>query len=312
MNSIAFKQTSRLVVMAIASMAPLCLTPIPATAADVLYGGLGGHNNGDSTNDGALVTVNQTNGAVTIVGHPPGVIRISGLAFDSAGDLYATTLIPPGGFPPPQPGTRSSNLITLNPNNGDLLTSLAITDGTHLLSIADLAIQPSTNTLFGITNPDGAGVGPGNLYTINPGTGLATLIGNTGLFFDSIAFAPNGTLYLAAANLDFATGMQIDKALDTIDPSNAVVLTSVPTIDFFGALGIRSDGTIFGGTGDQAGLFTINPTTGAETPIGNTGTTFIGDLAFLTPETGTTLNLMAIGLAGLVGCAHRLRRSARS
>ena len=101
MNSIAFKQTSRLVVMAIASMAPLCLTPIPATAADVLYGGLGGHNNGDSTNDGALVTVNQTNGAVTIVGHPVGVVRISGLAFDSAGDLYATTLIPPGGFPPP-------------------------------------------------------------------------------------------------------------------------------------------------------------------------------------------------------------------
>ena len=310
MNSIAFKQTSRLVVMAIASMAPLCLTPIPATAADVLYGGLGGHNNGDSTNDGALVTVNQTNGAVTIVGHPVGVVRISGLAFDSAGDLYATTLIPPGGFPPPT-GPRSSNLITLNPNNGALLTSLAITDGTHLLSIADLAIQPGTNTLFGITNPDGAGVGPGNLYTINPGTGLATLIGNTGLFFDSIAFAPNGTLYLSAANLDFATGLQIDKALDTIDPSTAAVLTSVPTADFFGALGIRSDGTIFGGTGDQHQLFTIS-TTGVETLIGDTGTTFIGDLAFSTPETGTTLSLMAIGLAGLSGCAHRLRRSARS
>jgi hypothetical protein len=298
-------------VLIVAITALLCLTPIPATAADVLYGGLGGHNNGDSTNDGALVTVNQTNGAVTIVGHPVDVVRISGLAFDSAGNLYATTLIPAGGFPPPT-GPRSSNLITLNPNNGALLTSLAITDGTNLLSIADLAIQPGTNTLFGITNPDGAGgVGPGNLYTINLGTGLATLIGNTGLFFDSIAFAPNGTLYLSGEQLGATGPDPTTDQLDTIDPTTAAVLTSVSTADFFGAFGIRSDGTIFGGTGDQHQLFTIS-TTGVETLIGDTGTTFIGDLAFSTPETGTTLSLMAIGLAGLFGCAHRSRRSTRS
>ena len=297
-------------VLMVAITALLCLTPILATAADVLFGGLGGHNNGDSTNDGALVTVNQANGAVTIVGHPVDVVRISGLAFDSAGNLYATTLIPAGGFPPPT-GPRSSNLITLNPNNGALLTSLAITDGTHLLSIADLTIQPGTNTLFGITNPDGAGVGPGNLYTINPGTGLATLIGNTGLFFDSIAFAPNGTLYLSGEAFGATGPDPTTDQLDTIDPTTAAVLTSVSTADFFGAFGIRSDGTIFGGTGDQHQLFTIS-TTGVETLKGDTGTTFIGDLAFSTPETGTTLSLMAIGLAGLSGCAHRLRRSTRS
>ena len=284
-----------------------CVVSTPVIAVEVLYGGLGGHNNGDSTNDGALVTVNQTNGAVTIVGHPVGVVRISGLAFDSAGDLYATTLIPPGGFPPPS-GPRSSNLITLNPSNGALLTSLAITDGTHLLSIADLAIQPGTNTLFGITNPDGAGVGPGNLYTINPGTGLATLIGNTGLFFDSIAFAPNGTLYLSAEQLGAMGPDPTTDQLDTIDPTTAAVLTSVSTADFFGAFGIRSDGTIFGGTGDQHQLFTIYPTTGAETLKGSTGSTFIGDLAFTTPDSGTTLSMMALGLAGLFGCGRILRR----
>jgi hypothetical protein len=39
----------------------------------ILFGGLGGHNNGDSTNDGSLALVNQTTGVVNIVGHPAGV-----------------------------------------------------------------------------------------------------------------------------------------------------------------------------------------------------------------------------------------------
>jgi hypothetical protein len=91
----AFKPTSCFIVLALAL---LCLTPNPATAAQILYGGLGGLNNGASTNDGALVTVSQTTGAVTIVGHPIGtppdtITRISGLAFDSAGNLFGSTFI---------------------------------------------------------------------------------------------------------------------------------------------------------------------------------------------------------------------------
>jgi hypothetical protein len=272
-----------------------CLTITPAMADQVMYGALGGHNNGDSTNDGALAIVSQTTGAVTIVGHPidtPPIMRLPGLAFEPAGNLYAATLTPAGGFPPPS-GPRSSNLIALNPANGALLSSIAITDGPGgtALSLADLAVQPGTNTLFGITNPDGT-AGPmhaGDLFSINPGTGVATLIGNTGYFFNSIAFAPDGTLYLSAAKLDFATGMVIDKALKTINPSTAATVTSVPTQHFFGAFGIRSDGMIFGGTGDQHQLYTINPTTGAETLIGDTGSTFVGALAFSTSEAASEL-----------------------
>jgi hypothetical protein len=305
----ALKNSSCFIVTALAL---LCLAPIPATATEVLYAGLGGLNNGASTNDGALATVSQTTGAVTIVGHPIGtppdlITRISGLAFDSAGNLFASTLYPPGGFPPPT-GPRFSNLITLNPSNGVLLTSTPIMAGGITLAIADLAIQPGTNTLFGITSPDGVTHSPGDLYSINPGTGVATLIGNTGKFFDTIAFAPNGTLYLAAADLHMGP---VNPTLETLNPSNATVLSTVPTTDFFGALGVRSDGTIFGGNGDLHALFTINPITGVETLIGDTGTNFIGDLAFSTPETGATLNLMAVGLAGLAGCACRFRPSMR-
>ena len=54
-----------------------------------MYGGNGGHNNSDSINDGSLVIIDQTNAATTLVGHPDGVSRLTGLAFDSTGALVA-------------------------------------------------------------------------------------------------------------------------------------------------------------------------------------------------------------------------------
>ncbi len=288
----------------------LCLTTTSTLIAqEVLYGGLGGHNNGDSTNDGALGIVSQTTGTVSIVGHPANVSRISGLAFAAPGVLYATTLQPPGGFPPPT-GPRTSNLININVNTGATQTSVPITSGGFSLSIADLAIQPGTGTLFGITNPDGPSTGPGLLYSINKFTGVATLIGDTHNFFGTIAFAPDGKLYMSAADLDFNTGAVINISLKTIDPTTGATLTSVATRDFFGALAIRSDSSIFGGTGDQHQLFTINPLTGFETLIGDTGSNFIGDLAFQpVPESGPTVTLMILGLFTLAGLARTWRRA---
>ena len=284
----------------------LCLTTTRTLVAqEVLYGGLGGHNNGDSTNDGALGIVSQIDGTVSIVGHPAGVSRITGLAFGAPGVLYATTLQPPGGFPPPS-GPRTSNLINLNVSTGAIITSVPIIDtGGLSLAIADLAIQPGSGTLFGITNPDGPATGPGLLYTINKFTGVATLIGNTGNFFGTLAFAPTGKLYMSAADLDFGTGALINISLKTIDPTTGATLTSLATRDFFGALAIRSDSSIFGGTGDQHQLFTIAPLTGFETLIGDTGRNFVGDLAFQPlPEAGSTLSLMVLGLLALVGLAR--------
>ncbi|MGZ5552541.1 MAG: hypothetical protein ACXWHF_02770 [Chthoniobacterales bacterium] len=307
----AFKYSIRDTMGALALAALFCLTTTTnLVAQEVLYGGLGGHNNGDSTNDGALGIVSQTTGIVSIVGHPAGVSRISGLVFAAPDVLYGTTLNPPGGFPPPS-GPRTSNLININVNTGALITSVPITSSGLSLAIADLAIQPGTGTLFGITNPDGPSTGPGLLYTINKFTGVATLIGNTGNFFGTLAFAPDGKLYMSAADLDFSTGNIINISLKTIDPNTGATLTSVPTRDFFGALAIRSDSTIFGGTGDQHQLFTINPLTGFETLIGDTGRNFIGDLAFQpVPESGPTFALMLFGFLSLCGLS-RIWRSSR-
>lgn len=295
--------------LAILSAANLNAGPITS----ILFGGLGGHNiasgPGASANDGSLAVVNQATGAVTIVGHPAGVSRISGLAFDSSGFLFAATQ-PAGGFPPPPGPTGASSLLRLNPDNGAIISSVSITTGGVPISIADLAVQPSTSVLYGIRGPIDQLGGQGKLYTINKTTGAATLVGDTGDFFGSIAFAPNGTLYMSAADLDFNTDNLINIGLKRLNPANAAILSFVPTTDFFGALAVRpEDSVIFGGNGDQHQLFTINPITGAQTLIGDTGLNFVGDFAFQVPEPAS-FALAGLGLMALIAW-QRVRRRVR-
>ena len=277
-----------------------------AVADSILFGGIGGHNisagPGASANDGALAIVDQTTAAITIIGHPAGVARISGLAFDSTGALFATTQ-PPGGFPPPPGPTGASNLLRLNPVTGAIITNVAVTANGIPISIADLAVQPQTDSLFGVRGPNDGGGGSGNLYVIDRVTGVATLLGNTGHFFDTIAFAPDGTLYLASADRGMGP---TNSHLSVIDPTDAATSRTVPTDDFLGALAVRPDGVIFGGNGDDGELFTVNPLTGAETLVGSTGVSFVGDLAFAVPEPGSLL-LFASTLAAMA--LLRRRRS---
>jgi sugar lactone lactonase YvrE len=260
------------------------------SAGPVMFGGLGGHGAGsDSTNDGALVTLNQTTGDVSVVGHPTGVARLTGIAFDSGGALFGSTIGAIPFPPPPQPST--SDLIRINPKTGALISDIGpITDGAGgpAISIADLATQPGSGTLFGVRSPVGGEAGAGNLYTIDKTTGVASLIGSTGHFFDSIAFAPDGTLYMTAADLG-PMGAELNPALLTLDPTNAQVLKSVSTSGFYGALGVRpSDGTIFAGNGDGAQIFTLDAATGAATALAHTtGTNFVGDIDFASPSAAT-------------------------
>lgn len=251
------------------------------TGGPIMYGGNGGFNNGLSINDGSLVIVDQLTAAVTLVGHPAGVSRLTGIAFDSTGALFGSTSSP-GGFPPPPPPLVST-LIRIDPDTGALISTIGpITEGVGgpQISIADLAVQPGTNILFGVRSPnDGLG-GEGRLYTIDKTTGVATLVGDTQSFFASIAFAPNGTLYEAAADLG-PMGEIVNARLNRVSPVNGMVLSSVATADVFGALGIRpTDGVIFGGTGSGSQIYTINPATGAQTLVGSTGLNFVGDLDF--------------------------------
>jgi len=266
--------------------------------ASVLYGGLGGHaiSSGPvaSANDGALVLVSQTNGSVTIVGHPDSVSRITGLAFDSAGDLFGSTL---GAVPfPPPPAPSFSNLILINSSTGAQISSVPITVGGLQISIADLALQPGSNVLYGVASPNGGTAPPSQLYRIDPATGHATAVGAPQGFFASIAFAPNGTLYESLADLDQATGEQLNPRIQVLNPATGATIGSAVTASmFFGALAVRpEDAVLFGGTGDQSGIYRINPATGQATLVGTTGANFVGDLAFTpVPEPSQTLPLVA-------------------
>ncbi|HZO87063.1 MAG TPA: PEP-CTERM sorting domain-containing protein [Chthonomonadaceae bacterium] len=291
-------------------LALICVVAtVPASAqSPVLFGGNGGHSQPPSINEGWLVRINQTDASVTPIGHPDGVARLSGLAFDATGALFGATQVA-GGFPPPPGPLSTSDLIRINPLTGSLVSNIGpITAGGKGISIADLAVQPGTDALFGVESPqDGLGQ-QGNLYRIDKQTGVATLLGNTGFFFDSIAFAPDGTLYLASANLG-PRGTVADIGLRTLDPTNALILSSVTTNDFFGALGVRpTDGVIFGGTGDTHMIFTIDPVNGAETLVGDTGNNFIGAFAFSVPEPGALSLLLGLGLSGAGFAARRRRR----
>jgi len=274
----------------------------------VMYGANGGHNDGSSVNDGSVVVIDPITAAVSLIGRPDDVARLTGLAFDASGTLWATTLQPGFGTPPPPPATTSS-LVRIDPGTGAQLSSVAITLAGLQLSVADLAVQPVTDTLFGVTGPNGPG--PARLVTIDKTTGLATLVGPVGgaafESFASIAFSPTGTLYASVAG--FGNG-PVNPLLATVNPSTGGLLTSVPTVDFFGALGIRPDGVIFGGTGDEAELFTISPLNGAQTLIGSTGRNYVGDFDFQRVPEPQTLMLFGTGL--VVAAARRWGGRVRS
>jgi hypothetical protein len=283
----------------------ICAMTVSGRADVIMYGVNGGHPNPDgsplSINNGWLVVVNQTTGAVTPVGHPAGISKLSGLAFEPNGSLFATALTS-GGFPPPLPTSPTTNLIRIDPLTGALISNVGlITANGVALQIADLAVQPGTGFLYGISaSSSGDFAAAGNLYVINTTTAAASFVGATGDFFGAIAFAPNGTLYLHSADLD-AQGNIVNTELKTLNPANAQTLTMVSTGAIPGALGIRPDGTIFAGEGDDGAIRTINPLTGALTSVGNTGLNFVGDLDFAqaVPEPASAM-LCGLGLLCVV------------
>jgi len=292
------------------------LTPI-AFSAPVLFGGNGGHPNPDgsplSINNGWLVVVDQTSGTVTTIGHPSGIPKLSGLAFGTDGQLWGSSLAATA-FPPPLPTSPTSDLLLLNPVSGALIKDIGqITYNGTAVQIADLAVQPSSNILFGVgASSSGDFNVAGNLYAINKQTGVATRVGNTGNFFNAIAFGPNGTLYATTADLD-NMGNLVNTQIKTIDPVNAQTISALSITQAPGALGVRDDGVIFEGNGDGGGdplgggIYTVNPVTGVETLVGHTGLNFVGDLAFQpTPEPGA-ITLCGAGLLGLA--ALKLRKS---
>ena len=203
---------------------------------------------------GSLLIVDQENGSGTFVGVPIEDKGLAGIAFNSGGELFGSTR--DGSVEAP------SALVRIDPNSGDLIETIGtISDGTNELGIADLAFQPGTDALFGISTVDEANPCLNCLYTIDAHTALATLVGLPDVASGAgLGFGPDGTLYLTTTFSH--SGDTFDPLFEvvTLDPGDASVLSredallevpqevrglTIRSVRFDG-LGVRpSDGALF-------------------------------------------------------------------
>ena len=275
----------------IAVMGLMFALALPAAGQEVMYGCIG-----FGTPNGAFGTVDQTDATFTLIGDPTsGSDHLSGLTFDSSGRLFAT-------IPTNVNSEKASTLIEINPSNGSLISTIGpILNGSANVRITDLATQPSTDRLFGIDNN-------GSLFTINKSTGAATLIGPTTLDGGGIAFAPDGTLYLAT------TGSKLAR----LDPTTGLPIgTPIDLSDCIEGLAVRpSDGALFGtACEDNNAVYRIDAATGALSLLGNPDNFDTTDLAFKlaplgvrAPTLSPAVLLMLAACLAVIGVARLAKR----
>ncbi|HEX5009220.1 MAG TPA: hypothetical protein VFY71_02370 [Planctomycetota bacterium] len=255
-------RASIIAVVSLLLAAPLCA---PGRAQDTLLGG----TSGSAADGGILGTLDQSDASWTTIGDPTAAGPLPGLALDSTGALFGANNA--GG------GSGPATLIQIDPATGLLIATVDdIIDDADAegLKMSDIAFQPGTDVLFGMCATTGK---DGSLYTIDVTTASATLVGATGLERGGLAFAPDGTLWLATV------GDAASPVIAQIDPTDAsVVGTAQDLTTGLDALAVRpSDGVLFGVEDDSSNIVTIDPADGSSTPVGlSDGPASIASLTF--------------------------------
>ena len=220
------------------------------------------------------------------------------------------------------------NLESINPTTG-AVTSVIPTGLGDCTNGTSLCGPTSSNVVGGFNGAVYATDFNYDLYKVNPSTGVASLIGPTGVppitanptipnpdgtftLFDGNLFGAGGSLYTTrdAFNIDFGTGIStpvLAPNLYRIDPSTGLATLIGPT-DYLSAL-VEVNGTAyaFGGLNGQQ-IFSLDLTTGH--------TTFVSDLdpaavvivgAVQAAPEPASLALAGIGIAAVV-LGRRRRR----
>jgi hypothetical protein len=111
--------------------------------------------------------------------------------------------------------SRSAWLRTIDAADGSTMDRVVITlSGEIVLGSNGLARNPQTGTLYAILKL--LGVSTRELVTLDPDTGVATSVGNTGDKFAAITFASDGTLYGMTGD-----GAAVPQALYTLSTVDA-------------------------------------------------------------------------------------------
>ncbi len=197
-----------------------------------------------------------------------------------------------------RPGGRPYTIInTFDPANAQLATlnlgtGAATPVGSPLgqnLSIMGMTCS-SNGTLYAIGQADLANPDFNSLYTVDRETGLASRIGSTGVvggyangFLMGLDFAPDGTLYGANASSLFR--------IDSVT-GHATKVVDFVGVDFVGVtkvmgLAIDRDGTFhisnFVPQVPGSTVYVVDVSTGAATPMLNSGLAFVHAIAFRDP-----------------------------
>jgi hypothetical protein len=158
-------------------------------------------------------------------------------------------------------GTPENNLIyRIDPANGDLSNIVQVTlPGFTVTNSQSLAVNPLDNTLWAVVQT-GSGQGNRKLVTINPDTGVCTLVGNLANNITCLTFFANGlllgtsgegaanppeTLYLisktdASLTLLFALGNGADGEIIATHPNGLVYHSSGNSVAEFESINVVS------------------------------------------------------------------------
>ncbi len=239
--------------------------PSAASAAEIFLGVAPGSPS-STGGPGTLIRASDSTAAGVIIGDAfpsEQVTGYGGLAFDSSGGLWATVGKDDNGEQGDESGTLASTLVRIDPTNGAVIQNVGLVhDGnSQSLGIRDLAIQPSTNVIFGVNTSTSVGSQPCSvcIYTIDALDGEATLLGqpmqgSTRIVLDTLAFGPSGILY-GTGKPAFNSGQ--DAFLYTINPDTLAITSSELIVRgdtsplnssarSFGLAVRPTDGTIFG------------------------------------------------------------------
>jgi HYR domain-containing protein len=161
-------------------------------------------------------------------------------------------------------GTNSSSVFRV-----DEITGQATLVGSSGLGekMPGLDFDPTTGVLYGIQG--GGSVGPARLVTIDPGTGLATIVGVVsgpgfnGAFGGSgaLAFSQDGTLYVSG----WSGGATFGGKIMNVDKTTGAVLSVAQTGIFAAGMDFDSAGVLWisrGGNGPGT-INTVDPNTGS-------------------------------------------------
>src|SRR6266540_6882148 len=179
--------------------------------------------------------------------------------------------------------------------------------GTYGAYTTGMAAHPTTGEFFALVESAPSPTGPicqHLLAEIDPATGAAAIIGNTGMCFASLAFHSNGTLYgVTLSEWAVPPALPVPPALFTLDTTNATptFLTSFGTVEAgsgvisFGGSALAfnpNDGLLYRSghfdVPDEIFFQAINPNTLAVTNIPLSGLS-TDEIIALTHSSGNTL-----------------------